>query len=99
MRVVVGDEGVHDHRGADRHERGDEVEGADAALDQPARRAARAGDRRRRGVRGHDERREEREGAEGGHDLLAIPARPHRSRATNHVAPGPQRWQETESGM
>ena len=45
----------------------DQVERADAALDQPARAPARAGDRDDRGVAADDERGEQEERAEGGH--------------------------------
>ena len=61
-----------DDRRRDRHQRGDQVEGADAAFNQPARAAAGADDRDDRRVAAHDERREQEKRPERGHlaDLL-----------------------------
>ncbi len=44
-RVVVGDEGVDHHRRRDRHQRGDQIERADAAFDQAPRSPPGAGHR------------------------------------------------------
>ena len=54
---------------ATRHQRGDQVERADAAFDQPPRAAPRADDRHDRRVAADDERGEQQERAEGGHGL------------------------------
>ncbi len=65
--VVVGDEGVDQDGRRQRHQRGDEVERADAALDEPCRPPPRAGDRRGDRVRAGDERGEEQKRSECGH--------------------------------
>ena len=68
---------IDDRRG-DRHERGDQVERADPALNQPARAAPRADDRGDGGVAAHDERREQEKRPERGHlaHLLVCSYRP-----------------------
>ena len=55
---IVGEKRVDDHRGRHRHQRGDEVERADAAFDQTAGAAPRAGDRDAGGITAGDERGE-----------------------------------------
>ena len=73
MEKSFGEERVdHDGRRAG-HQRADQIERADAALDQPPRPPPRAGHRDDRRVGADDERREQQERAEGGH-LADCPA-------------------------
>ena len=55
-RVVAGQKRIDDDGRGDRHQRGNQVERADPAFNQPARPSARADDRHDTCVGAHDER-------------------------------------------
>ena len=57
--IVFGDEGVDNDRRRQQHERRDDVEGADAALNQPGGASTRAGHRDGSSIAARDERRQE----------------------------------------
>ncbi len=66
-RVVADDERVDDDARGHRHQRGGQVEGADARLDHPRRAAPRAGDRDRGRIDADDEGRQQNERAKSCH--------------------------------
>ena len=68
-RVVVGDKRVDENARGKRHQRGDGVEGADAAFDQPVGPGAGAGDAGRKRKCRDDERGKQDERAKGRHGL------------------------------
>ncbi len=99
MPIVAGDEGVHHDGRRDEHQRRDDVEQPDAAVDRAtALPAARARDRRGERAARDDERREDEERAERGHahTLLSCRRLPWSRfvprRALGHDAVRARRW-------
>ena len=70
--VVAGDEGVDEHRRGDDHQRREEVERPDAALDEARRAAAGAGDGRRDGIGARDEGGQQDERTECRHGWVPV---------------------------
>ncbi len=86
-RVIADEKRADDDRRRDRHQRGGHVEGADAALDEPARSPASAGDAGRERVAGHDEGREEDEGSERSHAVSPQPFAAYRGCISTGTSP------------
>src|SRR5262245_11614872 len=93
-RVVADDEGVDDDRRRHAHDGREQVEGADAALDQRTRAAARAGDRDRRGVGTDDERGQQQVIPERGHAATLRP----KAWVSWTAPPGPRGPRRTSTG-